>query len=106
MSLSNAPMRPPHHMKSVDQHIRECLNNKAIREKIAAAVGWKDPSSTASRVLSGGQGIQLEDLPPLLSECGLTVVDKRYLDWLQIGTQIGANCWCERNNRPGACLGV
>lgn len=106
MSLPNAPVRPPYQMKSVDQHIRECLSNKATRERIADAVGWKDPSSSASRVISGGQGILLQDLSPMLAACGLMLVDKRYLDWLQFGARLGANCWCERNDMPGACLGV
>lgn len=104
MSL-HAPIRPIYQAKSVEQVVRSCLGNPKMRDDIAAAVGWRDPSSSISRVLSGGQGIQLKDLDSLLKECGLIMVTPRYLDWLTYGAQIGANCWCERNNMSGACSG-
>jgi len=92
-------------VKSVEQVVRSCLGNPKMRDDIASAVGWRDPSSSISRVLSGGQGVLLKDLNPLLAACGLVLVDPRYLDWLKYGAQLGANCWCERNNMAGACAG-
>lgn len=94
-----------HTHNTVEQIIRSRLGNPATRDDIAKAVGWKDASSSASRVLSGQQGIQLRDMNSLLAACGLVLVDPKYLDWLKYGAQLGANCWCERNNMSGACSG-
>jgi len=105
MSLQHAPVQPLYQAKTVEQIIRSRLGNPATRDEIATAVGWKDPSSSSSRVLSGQQGIQLKDMNRLIAACGMVLVDPQYLDWLKYGAQLGANCWCERNNMAGACAG-
>lgn len=94
-----------HAHNTVEQIIRTRLGNPVTRDDIANAIGWKDASSSSSRVLSGQQGIQLRDMNSLLAACGLVLVDPKYLDWLKFGAQLGANCWCERNNMAGACIG-
>ena len=91
---------------TVAKVIRQMLSDKADRQLIALAAGWSDPSSTSSRVLSGQQGILLDDLDKVITAAGLTIVTPKYLDWLAIGARIGANCWCERNNMGGSCGGL
>lgn len=90
---------------TVERVIRQMLSDKSERQMIADAAGWSDVSSTSSRVLSGQQGILLNDLDRVINAAGLIVVSPRYLDWLAMGARIGANCWCERNNMGGSCGG-
>lgn len=87
---------------TVKKALRDALSDKVRRDAIAAAAGWMDPSSAASRVLSDKQGLPLEKLDEILQAAGLTVVTPSYLDWLAQGSIIGAHCWCARNSM-GSC---
>lgn len=91
---------------TIEKIVRQMLSDKEGRLVIAQAAGWKDPSSTSSRVISGQQGLMLEDIDAIVQAAGLTVVSPKYLDWLATGARIGANCWCERNNMGGSCGGL
>lgn len=98
-STCAAPTKP---RLTVERVLRDALSDPRRRESISEAAGWRDSSSTSSRVLSGQQGLQLDKLDAVLLAAGLTVVTPGYLDWLSKGAVMGANCWCERNSM-GAC---
>lgn len=81
---------------TVEARLREALTDVTVRNKILEATGWD--SSMPSKILNPAQpaGITLDKLNVLLDSMGLVVVDRKYIDYLSFGNQIGTACECAR----------
>ena len=77
---------------SIEQQLRLQLTNKRDSQRVKDACGWD--SSQASRILSGGAGVTIENLDSLIRALDYVVVSRDYFDAIHELGKIGACCTC------------
>lgn len=77
---------------SIEQQLRLQLTNKRTSQQVKDACGWD--ASQASRILSGGAGVTIENLDAVIQALGYVVVPRGYFNAIHELGKIGACCTC------------